>query len=245
MEISGSVALLTGTARIGAEVARALASKGARIAVTFRSSEVAARETVGAIQESGGEAAAFKADLADPAAVGPLVDEVTARFGPVNILINMASIYREVPIDEQNVSVWNEDFEANARSAYLLSLAVAPGMHQKGGGRIINFSDWTAESGRPRYRGFTAYYAAKRAVGGLTEALALELAPRILVNTIAPGPILPPPDLSEDDIAKVKKATPLDRWGGSDEITKAVMFLIETNFVTGECIRVDGGRHLI
>lgn len=245
MEISGAVALLTGTARIGAEVSKALAARGARVAVTFRSSEVAARETVGEIQDKGGEAAAFKADLANPEAAPQLVEAVTARFGPVNLLVNMASIYREIPLAEQNAAIWDEDMAANARSAYLLSLAVAPGMRKQGAGRIINFSDWTAESGRPRYKGFTAYYAAKRAVGGLTEALALELAPQILVNAIAPGPILPPPDLSENDIAKVKKATPLDRWGGSEEITRAVIFLIETNFVTGECIRVDGGRHLI
>lgn len=245
MEISGSVALVTGTARIGAEVSRALAARGARVALTFRSSEVVARETVGEIQDRGGEAAAFKADLADPTAIPELIAQVNARFGPVGILINMASIYREIPLAEQNADSWDQDFQANARSAYLLSLAVAPGMKKQGAGRIINFSDWTAESGRPRYSGFTAYYAAKRAVGGLTEALALELAPQVLVNAIAPGPILPPPDLSEDDIASVKKATPLDRWGGSEEITRAVVFLIETNFVTGECIRVDGGRHLI
>jgi NAD(P)-dependent dehydrogenase (short-subunit alcohol dehydrogenase family) len=117
-------------------------------------------------------------------------------------------------------------------------------MRAAGGGRIINIADWTAASGRPRYPGYSAYYAAKKAVLGLTEALALELAPDILVNAIAPGPILAPPDLTDEEKHEVEKATPLGRWGGAEEIIKAVKFLIETNFVTGECIRVDGGRHL-
>ncbi|MGI8783853.1 MAG: SDR family oxidoreductase, partial [Acidobacteriota bacterium] len=88
------------------------------------------------------------------------------------------------------------------------------------------------------------YYVAKMSVLGLTEALALELAPEILVNAIAPGPILPPPDLSKEEYDEVARATPLGRWGGPEEIARTAVFLLETDFVTGECIRVDGGRHL-
>lgn len=245
MELPGKVVLLTGGARIGVDVALALAGRGARVALAYRSSERAARDTVARIRDAGGEAEAFAADLAAPEACVRLVEAVAAALGSVDILLNMASIYREVPLHRQDASTWDEDFEANARSAYLLSLAVAAGMKHRGAGRIINFSDWTAESGRPRYKGLTSYYAAKRAVGGLTEALALELAPRILVNAIAPGPILPPPDLDENQIDRVARATPLERWGGAAEVVKAVLFLVETDFITGECIRVDGGRHLV
>jgi NAD(P)-dependent dehydrogenase (short-subunit alcohol dehydrogenase family) len=89
------------------------------------------------------------------------------------------------------------------------------------------------------------YYVSKVGVVGLTEILALELAPHnILVNAIAPGPILDPPDLTEEEDAEVRKATPLGRWGGENEIAKAVVSLVETDFITGECIRVDGGRHI-
>lgn len=245
MKITGQVVLITGAARIGVEVAVALAARGARIALAYRSSEATANRTVREIERAGGEAAAFAADLAAPEASTRLVQSVHTRFGDVGVLINMASIYRERPLIVQDASTWDEDFEANVRHAYLLSLAVAPGMNRAGGGRIVNFSDWTAESGRPRYKGFTSYYAAKRAVGAVTEALALELAPRILVNAIAPGPMLPPPDMERDEIDRVARATPLERWGGAAEIVKAVLFLIETDFVTGECIRVDGGRHLV
>jgi NAD(P)-dependent dehydrogenase (short-subunit alcohol dehydrogenase family) len=117
-------------------------------------------------------------------------------------------------------------------------------MKQTDGARIINFADWLPSSGRPRYRGFVPYYASKAAVVALTESLALELAPEILVNAIAPGPILEPPGLTPEERMEVIDATPLRRWGGAAEIAKAVLFLVDSDFVTGECIRVDGGRHL-
>ena len=117
-------------------------------------------------------------------------------------------------------------------------------MKASGGGRIVNFADWLPVSARPHYKGYIPYYVSKAAVAALTESLALDLAPEILVNAIAPGPILAPPDLTPEDNARIIEATPLARWGGAEEISKAVLFLVETDFVTGECIRVDGGRHL-
>ena len=118
-------------------------------------------------------------------------------------------------------------------------------MRQQGGGRIINFSDWVARSGRPRYPGYLPYYVAKAGVIALTEGLALELAgDNILVNAIAPGPIVPPPELNAEDVKAVEDATPLGRWGGEIEIAKAVLALVESDFITGETIRVDGGRHV-
>jgi NAD(P)-dependent dehydrogenase (short-subunit alcohol dehydrogenase family) len=118
-------------------------------------------------------------------------------------------------------------------------------MRTAGGGRIINFSDWLAKSGRPRYRGFLPYYVAKAGVIGLTEALALELATdNILVNAIAPGPVIEPPGMTDEESRAVEQATPLGRWGGEIEIAKAVIALIESDFMTGETVRVDGGRHL-
>jgi NAD(P)-dependent dehydrogenase (short-subunit alcohol dehydrogenase family) len=118
-------------------------------------------------------------------------------------------------------------------------------MRTAGGGRIVNFADWLARSGRPNYKGFTSYYVAKAGVVALTEALALEGAgDNILVNAIAPGPIVAPPDMTPEEVAEVAAATPVGHWGGEAEIAKAVLLLCETDFITGETIRVDGGRHL-
>ena len=118
-------------------------------------------------------------------------------------------------------------------------------MRRHGGGRIVNFSDWIAKSGRPRYEGYLPYYVAKAGIIGLTEALALELAAdNILVNAIAPGPILAPPGTTEDESKAVEQATPLGRWGGEIEIAKMIAALLDSDFVTGETIRVDGGRHV-
>jgi len=131
------------------------------------------------------------------------------------------------------------------RAAYLCSQAAVAHMRGGGGGRILNFSDWVARSGRPRYKGYLPYYVAKAGVIGLTEALALELASdQILVNAIAPGPILAPAGMSAGDVASVEDATPLGRWGGALEIAKVAVALVETDFITGETIRVDGGRHV-
>jgi NAD(P)-dependent dehydrogenase (short-subunit alcohol dehydrogenase family) len=125
------------------------------------------------------------------------------------------------------------------------SLAAIPLLRRSGSGRIINFSDWLVASERPRYTGYVPYYVAKAGVKALTEALALELAPdHILVNAIAPGPILAPPGTTDEESAAVARATPLGQWGGPGEIAKAVLALIDSDFITGETIRVDGGRHV-
>lgn len=244
MKIEGSTIWITGTARLGADLAVSLAGAGANINMVYRSSRDAANRAIEEIKKFGGHATAHQCDLSDPKAVQDLFVASEKRIEPVHVLINMASRYQQVPFDKLDAAEWEAAMNADARGAYLMSLAAAPRMRRSGGGRIINFSDWVAASGRPRYPGYAAYYTAKKAVIGLTEALALELAPDILVNAIAPGPILAPPELSEEEQREVEKATPVGRWGGAEEIIKAVKFLIETDFVTGECIRVDGGRHL-
>ena len=167
------------------------------------------------------------------------------ELGRLDILINMASLYASKPFAELTAADWDRQLAVDLRAAFLFSHAAAPAMKKAGGGRIINFTDWVAASARPRYPGYTPYYVAKAGVKALTETLALELAAdQILVNAIAPGPILAPPEMSEGGERRVVKSTPLGRWGGEEEIAKAVMFLIDSDFVTGETIRVDGGRHI-
>src|SRR5712692_2013301 len=244
MDPKSKVALLTGGARIGRTVAAELAKRGCDVALSYRGSKQSAEETVREVTALGARAIAVAADLADPKAPGALVKAVTERLGALDILICMASRYERTVLAALDEAAWSANLDANLKSVYLLALAAAAPMRARGGGRIIAFADWLPASGRPRYRGYLPYYVSKAGVVGLTEGLALELAPSILVNAIAPGPILKPPGFSAAGDRRVRKVTPLGRWGGPFEIARAVLFLIETEIVTGETLRVDGGRHL-
>ena len=245
MELQGRVALITGGKRIGAVVATELARGGADVALVYRSSRGEAEETADAVRGRGRRALVLQGDLRRPETSERLVEETVAALGRLDVLVNMASLYVAKPLDDLTLDDWNAQMEVDLRAAWLCARAAVPHMRRVHGGRIINFADWVASSGRPRYAGYLPYYVAKMAVVGLTEALALELAPDdILVNAIAPGPILAPEDISNEEFAKVERATPLGRWGGEMEVAKAVLALIDSDFITGETIRVDGGRHL-
>ena len=243
MELRGKVALITGGARIGQVVARALATRGCSLALTYRGSRDSAEATASAAKAAGVNAVALRADAVDESQVRAAVLETEKSLGRLDILINMASTYVKTP--NPTASDWSAALDSNAKSAFLFSIHAAPIMRKSGGGRIVNFSDWLPASGRPHYKNYTPYFASKAAVAALTQSLAVEFAPDILVNAIAPGPIMAPPDITPEDNQRVIDATPLARWGGADEIAKAVLFLVDTDFVTGECIRVDGGRHLL
>ncbi|HXN87425.1 MAG TPA: SDR family oxidoreductase [Candidatus Binataceae bacterium] len=242
MDPRGKVAIITGGARIGQVVASTLAARGCALAMVYRGSRDAAEKTVAAAKAAGVRAIAVHADATQDDQIQVAVDETVKSLGRLDVLINMASTYLKTPNPTE--ADWSDAIDSNAKSAFLFSIHCAQVMKANGAGRIVNISDWLPISGRPRYRGYVPYYVSKAAVAALTQSLALELAPEILVNAIAPGPILAPPDFTPEETARVIEATPLARWGGAEEIAKAVVFLIETEFVTGECIRVDGGRHL-
>jgi NAD(P)-dependent dehydrogenase (short-subunit alcohol dehydrogenase family) len=245
MDLRGKGVLITGGKRIGAVVAVELARRGMNIALTYRQSREEAESTAAAVREAGAHAFLFPADLSRADACAPLVSAAAAALGRLDVLIHMASVYRSTPFDDLNEARWDESIDVDLKAAYLCAHAAVPHMRAAGEGRIVNFSDWIAASGRPRYKGYVPYYVAKRAVMALTEALALELAEdHILVNAIAPGPILAPPSTTDEELKAVEEATPLGRWGGESEIATAVLFLLESGFVTGETIRVDGGRHV-
>ena len=245
MELAGRVALITGGRRIGAAVATELARNGADIALVYRRSRAEAEETADTLRALGRRAFLVQADLSNPESCSRVVDETVDALGRLDVLVNMASIYVSKPLDEVTVDDWNNQIAVDLTAAWLCARAAVPHMRRLRGGRIVNFSDWVARSGRPRYTGFLTYYVAKAGVIALTEVLALELAPdQILVNAIAPGPIVAPEGTSDDEFVKVERATPLGRWGGEVEIAKAVLALIDSDFITGETIRVDGGRHL-
>jgi NAD(P)-dependent dehydrogenase (short-subunit alcohol dehydrogenase family) len=245
MELAERVALITGGRRIGAVVATELARCGADIAVVYRTSRQEAEETASSVRALGRKAAVLQGDLQRPEACDRVVDETVDALGRLDVLVNMASRYEARAFDDLTVDDWDAQMAVDLRAAWLCARAAVPHMRRLRGGRIISFADWVAASGRPRYQGFLTYYVAKAGVIALTEALALELASdQILVNAIAPGPIVAPDGTSDEEFASIARNTPLGRWGGEAEIAKAVLALVESDFITGETVRVDGGRHL-
>jgi NAD(P)-dependent dehydrogenase (short-subunit alcohol dehydrogenase family) len=245
MDLINRVVIITGGKRIGRIVAQHLADRGADLVLSYRGSKTEAEATAADVQARGRRAITVVADVSKAADCAALVAAADAAFGRLDVLVNMASVYGSTPFEQLTEAVFDRDLAINLKSAFLCAQAAIPVMKRTGGGRIVNFADWLARSGRPAYRGFTSYYVAKAGIVALTEALALELAgDQILVNAIAPGPILAPPDMDPEEVSAVARATPLGRWGGEIEIAKAVTALIETDFITGETLRVDGGRHL-
>jgi NAD(P)-dependent dehydrogenase (short-subunit alcohol dehydrogenase family) len=245
MLLTDKSALITGGKRIGAVVARELAARGVDVALTYARSKAEADQAADVVRAAGRRAAVIRTDLSDPAACRATVDEAAAQLGRLDILINMASVYVQRPFAQLTPVDWNAVLDVDLRAAFLCAHAAAPHMRAAGGGRIVNFGDWIARSGRPRYTGYLPYYVAKAGAIALTEALALELASdNILVNCVAPGPILAPPGTTDEESQAVERATPRGRWGGEIEIVKVVLAFCESDFVTGETVRVDGGRHL-
>lgn len=228
MELKDKVFILTGAARIGLDVAKELSGKGAKLAVTY----LKTMSEVGDLK--------IQADVSNAADVARAVSETKAKFGRIDGLIHMAAIYPTTPWATVSEKDWDTSMDVIAKSAFLMSKAVSQQI--SGEGKIILISDWSVLS-QP-YKDHLPYNVAKSAVVGLTKSLAKELAPEITVNCIAPGPILKPPDLSETDNEEVIKNTPLGRWGGEHEISKAVLYILDADFVTGQVLYVDGGRSI-
>ena len=245
MTAMSPVVLLTGARRMGPAIGERLVARGATIVATYRGSRTDADRLVATVTARGGRALAVQADVTDAASVEALIAQIDEAYGRLDVVINMASTYDAVALDDLTEAAWHRQLDVDLHGTFRVCRAAIPLLRRSGGGRIINFTDWVAASSRPRYERYVAYYVAKAGVKALTEALALELArDGILVNAVAPGPILPPPDTSAEEQQAVAESTPLGRWGGPDAIASTIDALIETDFITGETIRVDGGRHV-
>src|SRR5262249_21455025 len=153
-----------------------LAERGVNIAICYARSRAEADVAIERVRARGIRGEIFQADLSDPQSCVDVVEQAAKTFGRLDILVNMASIYKERALDDLSVADWNANIDVDLRASFLCSKAAVPHMRRQGGGRIVNFSDWLARSGRPRYPGYLPYYVAKAGVMALTEALALELA---------------------------------------------------------------------
>jgi NAD(P)-dependent dehydrogenase (short-subunit alcohol dehydrogenase family) len=237
--LAGKVALVTGAGkRIGRSVALRLASEGADIIVNYHSSKAEADEVVELVAAMGRRALAFPADVAKRAQVVAMFAAVEKEFGRLDILVNNVGIFFPAKFEELTEEQWDRILNTNLKSQFLCSQAAAPLLRRGGHGRIVNFASLGGLLAWPAY---THYCVSKAGVIMLTRCLSRALAPEITVNAIAPGTISFPndaPEIAEDFILRA----PLKRTGTPKDIEDAVVFLVDSGFVTGQVIVVDGGR---
>jgi pteridine reductase len=242
---SNRVALVTGSGkrRVGSVVADALARRGYALAVHYRTSAAEAEETAKALRAHGVEVGTFPADLADEKAVRAMVRDVVERFGRIDVLVNCAAVWKSKPLEEVTAADLRQHFDTNALGTFLCAQQAGLAMvKQPDGGVIVNIGDWAEV--RP-YRGYAAYFPSKGAVSAITRCLAVELAhrnPAMRVNAILPGPVMLPPELTDEEKRQSVNATLVKREGSPNNIASAVLSFLDNDFVTGVCLPVDGGR---
>ena len=245
MHATAPVVLITGAARrVGAEIARAVHAAGARVALHYRSSGVEAQALVAALNALRPESAiCLQADLRDMAALQGLVRDSVECFSRLDGLVNNASSFFPTPLGEIDEAAWDDLVGSNMRAPLFLSQAAAQALRANRGA-IVNITDIHAEWPLKNY---PLYCAAKAGLLGLTRALALELAPEVRVNAVAPGPIVWPENDAFDagERAGIVRKTLLQRMGDPSDIARTVRFLLfDAPFVTGQVLNVDGGRSL-
>jgi len=243
MNISGKVALITGSAkRIGRMTAIELAKRGARVAVHFRNSALEAEETLRLIQSVGGSGALFQADLCQLREIHQMFQKLDQIFGGLDILVNSASTFHPATSEDTSEELWDEQLNSNARAPFFVAQAAARMMMVRGSGKIVNLVDVAGEVIWP---GYLAYSVSKAALIAVNRGMAKAYAPAIQVNGVAPGPVLFPDHYTEEQKRSAIERTLLKRSGSPADIVNAVVFLIENDYITGEIIHVDGGRHIM
>jgi pteridine reductase len=247
MNLKQKTVLITGGRRVGAQLAVLLAGRGANISLSYYRSRERMEAVAEDVRSQDVRAAAIQADLREPADVERLVERTVEEFGALHALVNMTSEFHSTPFDQLEPRHFDENIASNLKAPYLTAVAAARAMRRnpvENGiqGKIVNFADWAVD--RP-YKGFLPYMIAKGGVATMTKALAVELAPTIAVNAIAPAMIDPPLNLSAADIDAIRRAAPLQRIGEPSDANNLVVYLLEgTDFATGAIYRVDGGRFL-
>jgi len=236
----GRVALITGGAsRVGGAITLGLAGAGADVVIHYRSSSGPAEAVATQARGLGVEALTLQADLGDKAGSDALAEAVAASVGAVDILVHAASPYISTPLESMTLQTWRLVIGVVAESFLWLTQRLGPQMKLQGDGSIITILDLGAFQPWPRY---LAHGAGKSALWALTRSLAVELAPEVRVNSVVPGPVLPPPGFTEQQIALGAQNTLLGRWGTPHDVVAAVLFLVRSQYITGEALFVDGGE---
>jgi len=241
VDLDGKVALVTGAGtRVGRAIAVALGKAGMRIGVHYYGSEKGARQTADEIVAAGSEARTLPGDLTDPATGPRVVEHMSKVFGSLDVLVNSAAVMLRTPVGEVLVEDWDAMFALNLRAPFFLSQSAARAMKDRGG-VIINVADLAAFEA---WRNYVPHSITKAGVVQMTRALAHALAPKIRVNAIAPGAVLLPEGATTEFRDKLISTTPLGRIGSPEDVAQAVIYLISADYVTGETLIVDGGRHV-
>ncbi len=242
MSLAGKTILITGAAvRLGKAIALATADAGANLILHYGSSKNEAINTLAEVKAKGAEAEILQADLNDNVEISELFNKAKDIFEPIDVLINNAAIFQPLGLLDTTLEEWQKHIQINLTAPFLLSQSFAKNLPSDKKGKIINILDWRAL--RPSADHFP-YTISKGALATLTKSLATALAPRINVNGIALGAILPPSD--GGDLEAIIKNIPMGRWANLEELEKTILFLLEgPEYITGEIIHLDGGRHLV
>jgi pteridine reductase len=241
MSLAGKNVLITGAARrVGRSLARAVAQAGGNVIIHYGNSSPEAGQLQAEIQASGGTAHLVQGDLSQKDIPANIIEQASA-WGPLFALVNNASIFEPVTWDQTGLESWEKHFSVNLTAPFFLSQAFARQIPPGAEGRIVNLLDWRALRPGPDHLPYTI---SKAALAALTRSLAVALAPRITVNGLAFGAILPP---STGQASKtILDSIPAGRWAELEEPGKALLFLLDgPSYITGEIIHLDGGRHLI
>jgi pteridine reductase len=241
VNLTGRVALVTGAGRrVGQAIALALGAKGMKVAVHYNGSESGATETVAQLEAEGAAGMVFQADLSSDLGPKKVISEVVAAFGGLDVLVNSAAIMERTPFGEVTAEQWDRIMSINIRAPFFVAQAAAPYLRDARGA-IVNIADLAAFETWPAY---VPHGISKAGVVHMTRSLARVLAPAVRVNGIAPGTVLLPEEWDKAADERLRQTTPLARTGTPEDVSAAVIFLLESDYITGETIIVDGGRHI-
>jgi pteridine reductase len=241
--LQGKIALVTGAGvRVGRAIALGLGRAGADVALHCRSSREGAEAAAREIESTGRRTAVVQSDLALPEDCRRVVRESIAALGGLDFLVHSASNFHRASLAETDETLWDSAMDVNARAGFLMAREAAPTLAARRG-RVVLVSDFLAESPA---RNYVAHSVSKAAVEGLVRALAVELAPGVVVNGVAPGTVLPPEGTPPDEVDRLARRVPAKRIGSAEDVADTVVFLCAgPAFLTGQVIRVDGGRSIV
>ncbi len=242
MDLNGKIALVTGGAkRLGKTIVHALAERGCQLVVHYHTSQIEAEETLNELRTSGHEAMVLQGDITKEADVENMIEQAVERFGRIDVLVNNAAVFYRTPIDTVTFDDWEQIINVNLTGTFLCAHKIGLRMREWGWGHIINIAD---VAGQRPWADYIPYSVSKACVLTFSQGLAMELAPKVMVNAVVPGPMLfqdyTPKKVQQREIEK----TLVKHAGTPEEVAKLVVFVAESDFSTGSVFSVDGGRSL-